>query len=76
MCDKVIDLIVHQLIFASFELQNVCWMLCVESEPKGEVVWCFHGTTYTFCVKSKGVKNTQNTLLKTWPFGYKSNLIH
>jgi hypothetical protein len=54
MCDKVIDPIVHQLIFASFELQNVCLMLCVESGPKGEVVvsmfenvpnGCFHGTT-------------------------------
>jgi hypothetical protein len=45
MCDKVIDLIVHQLIFASFELQNVCLMLRVESEPKGEVIGCFHGIT-------------------------------
>ncbi len=45
MCDKVIDLIIHQLIFQSFELQNVCSMLRVESGPKGEVVGCFDGTT-------------------------------
>jgi hypothetical protein len=45
MCEKVIDLIVHQFVFASFELQNVCLMLHVESGPKGEVVGCFDGTT-------------------------------
>jgi hypothetical protein len=45
MCDKGIDLIVYQLILASFELQNVCLMLRVESGPKGEVVGCFHGIT-------------------------------